>query len=122
MAGKAKLRDYFHIFYYISLFYVHGKKRVFEVLGALSIVTNCGLLYLSPQIRKAGMMLTDVEWLLVFVFLEHVLLGIRYLLHITISDKPEWVRVALAKRNYESKQALKLLKMEVRIIFQFAFN
>ncbi|KAG5897270.1 hypothetical protein JTB14_013171 [Gonioctena quinquepunctata] len=81
--------------------------RAFEVLGALSILTNCGLLYLSPQMRRRAPNLSEVGWLLLFVFLEHLLLGIRYLLHISISEKPEWVRVALAKKNYESKQALK---------------
>ncbi|XP_018568866.1 anoctamin-10 isoform X2 [Anoplophora glabripennis] len=82
-------------------------QRAFEVVGALSIFTNCGLLYLSPQIRRRAQDFSEVQWLLLFVFLEHLLLGIRYLLHIAISDKPEWVRVALAKRNHESKQALK---------------
>ncbi|XP_049822312.1 anoctamin-10 isoform X2 [Aethina tumida] len=82
-------------------------QRCFEVLSVLSIMTNCGLLYLSPQMRKQAPDLSEVEWFLLFVFLEHLLLGVRYLLHITISDKPEWVRVALAKKNYESKQAVK---------------
>ncbi|CAH0557355.1 unnamed protein product [Brassicogethes aeneus] len=82
-------------------------QRCFEVLSALSILTNCGVLYLSPQMRSQAPYLDEVKWLLIFVFLEHLLLGIRYLLHITISDKPEWVRVALARKNYESKQALK---------------
>lgn len=39
--------------------------------------------------------------------LEQILLGVRYLLHIAINDKPEWVKVALARKAYESKQALK---------------
>ncbi|KAJ8961004.1 hypothetical protein NQ318_020308 [Aromia moschata] len=82
-------------------------QRAFEVLGALSILTNCGILYLTPQVRRRAVGLSEVEWLLLFVLLEHVLLGIRYLLHIAISDKPEWVRVALAKKNYESRQAIK---------------
>lgn len=82
-------------------------QRSFEIMGALSIFTNCGMLYLSPQMRRRGLWMSDVEWLLTFVVLEHLLLGLRFLIHITISDKPEWVRIALAKRNYESKQALK---------------
>lgn len=82
-------------------------QRAFEVMGALSIMTNCGILYLSPQMKRTIPFLKEVEWLFLFVVLEHLLLGIRYLLHIAISDKPEWVRVALAKSNYESKQALK---------------
>lgn len=82
-------------------------QRAFEILGALSILTNCGLLYLSPQLRKRSPDVGEVEWILLFVLIEHLMLGIRYLLHISIADKPEWVRVALAKRNNESKQALK---------------
>ncbi|CAG9854829.1 unnamed protein product [Phyllotreta striolata] len=82
-------------------------QRAFEVLGALSILTNCGLLYVSPPMRQTMPSLSDVDWLILFVVLEHVLLGIRFVLHIAISDKPEKIRVALAKRNFESKQALK---------------
>jgi anoctamin-10 len=82
-------------------------QRCFEILGAMSIMTNCGLLCLSPELKRSAPDVGQVEWVLFFVFLEHLLLGVRYLLHITISDKPEWVRVALAKKNYDSKQALK---------------
>lgn len=77
------------------------------MLGALSILTNCGVLYLSPDIRKRFPNLTDVELLVVFMCLEQILLGVRYLIHIAINDKPEWVKVALARKAYESKQALK---------------
>ncbi|KAF5303166.1 hypothetical protein FQA39_LY10079 [Lamprigera yunnana] len=81
-------------------------QKAFEVVGALSILTNCGLLCLSPQLRSKYLF-EQIEWILIFVALEHILLGLRYLIHITIPEKPEWVRVALAKRNHESKQALK---------------
>ncbi|KAJ8921105.1 hypothetical protein NQ315_015903 [Exocentrus adspersus] len=83
----------------------------FEVVGALSIITNCGLLYLSPQIRSLGYDYSETKWLFLFVVLEHALLGFWYLVRLIISDKPEWVRVGLAKKNYQSKQAL---KFEVR--------
>ncbi|XP_045470145.1 anoctamin-10 isoform X2 [Harmonia axyridis] len=82
-------------------------QRAFEVLGGLSIVTNCGILYLTPSIREKGSHLSQTEWLFLFIVLEHILLGVRYVLHISIGDKPEWVRVAMAKQNYESRQALK---------------
>ncbi|XP_072377103.1 anoctamin-10 isoform X1 [Diabrotica undecimpunctata] len=87
-------------------------QRSFEILSALSILTNCGLLYLSQPLRQSIPTFSDVQWLLLFVVLEHLMLGIRFLLHIAISDKPEWVRVALAKENYESKQALKYEKSQ----------
>ncbi|XP_026479830.1 anoctamin-10-like [Ctenocephalides felis] len=81
----------------------------FEALGAISIVTNCGLLCISPQMARirTGLNMSPVEWLLFFVGLEHCLLGIKHILHRAIPDKPEWVRVALAKRQYESQRALK---------------
>lgn len=83
--------------------------RAFEIIGAMSIMTNCGLLWLSPQIRTIGkdMGMTDIEFAFTFVFLEHCLLGIRYVLHQAIPDKPEWVRVALARKNHIAKEALK---------------
>ncbi|PSN48008.1 Anoctamin-10 [Blattella germanica] len=82
-------------------------QRAFEVVGAMSIMTNCGLLCLSPELRGLAPGLSSVEWVLLFVFLEHMLLGIRHILHLVIPDRPEWVRVALARMNHLSKQALK---------------
>ncbi|KRT79905.1 hypothetical protein AMK59_6707 [Oryctes borbonicus] len=87
-------------------------QRAFEVVGAMSILTNCGLLCLSPQMRRAGPDVGQIEWILMFVFLEHILIGIRYILHITIPERPEWVRIALAKRNHDSKKALKYEKSQ----------
>nr|CAD7457715.1 unnamed protein product [Timema tahoe] len=82
-------------------------QRAFEALGALSIVTNCGLLCMSPQLRGLAPDLTNVEWVLLVVCLEHVLLAVRHVLHEAIPDVPGWVRLALAKIDYQSKQALK---------------
>jgi anoctamin-10 len=84
----------------------------FEVVGAMSIMTNCGLLCMSPQLRSLAPSLTSVEWVLLFVFLEHMLLAIRHVLHLVITDRPEWVRVALARINHQSQQALKNKVME----------
>jgi anoctamin-10 len=62
---------------------------------------------MSPELRRLAPSLSSLEWVLLFVLLEHILLGIRYLLHIVIPERPEWVRVALARINHQSKQALK---------------
>ncbi|XP_044726729.1 anoctamin-10 isoform X2 [Chrysoperla carnea] len=82
-------------------------QKAFEVLGALSIVTNCGLIAINLKNKSHTKIEMNVQWILFFVFLEHLLLLIQYIIHLVIPDKPEWVRVALARRNYESKQALK---------------
>uniref|UniRef100_A0AAR5PLA5 Anoctamin n=2 Tax=Dendroctonus ponderosae TaxID=77166 RepID=A0AAR5PLA5_DENPD len=96
-------------------------QRSFEVLGGLSILTNCGVLYLSADIRKRFPSYSDVELLIAFMCIEQLLLGTRYLIHIVISDKPEWVRVALARKSYESKQALKFERSQKnkKILFRY---
>ncbi|KAK7789933.1 hypothetical protein R5R35_010907 [Gryllus longicercus] len=86
-------------------------QRAFEALGAMSVMTNCGLLAISPELRHLKPDVGAVEWVLVFVFLEHLLLVTRHILHKAIPEKPEWVRVALAKINYQSKRALKNERM-----------
>lgn len=75
----------------------------------MSIMTNCGLLWLSPQIKTYSETFDvgPVTWFFYFVALEHILLAIRYILHQAIPDKPEWVRVALARKNHVANLALK---------------
>lgn len=50
---------------------------------------------------------TNKDWILKFVILEHVLLIVIWCIHRLIPDRPHWVRVALAKSDYQSQQALK---------------
>lgn len=77
----------------------------FEAMIVMSIITNCGLLYLQPEIRDS----TRPKELIVleFVIVEHILLGIAWALNKGIPDRPWWVRVALAKADFESRQAVK---------------
>lgn len=42
-----------------------------------------------------------------FVVVEHFMLGIAWAINKAIPDRPWWVRVALAKADYESRQAVK---------------
>lgn len=42
-----------------------------------------------------------------FVVGEHLLLAIAWAINKAIPDRPWWVRVALAKADYESRQAVK---------------
>lgn len=45
--------------------------------------------------------------LFAFVVVEHLLLAIAWAINKAIPDRPWWVRVALAKADYESRQAVK---------------
>ncbi|XP_049531072.1 anoctamin-10 isoform X1 [Anopheles darlingi] len=79
----------------------------FETLAVISILTNCGILYLSPQMRELGAGLSREAYTLNFLIIEHILLGMTWFIYKAIPDTPHWVRVALAKAEHDSRQALK---------------
>ncbi|KXJ79796.1 hypothetical protein RP20_CCG027517 [Aedes albopictus] len=79
----------------------------FETLAIISIMTNCGILYLSPQMRELATNVSSEAYAISFLVIEHVLLGLTWFIYKAIPDTPLWVRVALAKADYESRQALK---------------
>lgn len=57
--------------------------------------------------RELGAGLTREAYTLTFLIIEHVLLGLTWFIYKAIPDTPHWVRVALAKAEHESRQALK---------------
>ncbi|KAK8397348.1 hypothetical protein O3P69_004806 [Scylla paramamosain] len=79
----------------------------FELLGAVAVMTNCALLCLSPRVRPLAPSASGVEWVLIFVFLEHVILAVKMTLMWVVPGKPQWVRLALEKVAYQAKLALK---------------
>jgi anoctamin-10 len=79
----------------------------FEIMGAVAIMTNCGLLCLSPELRELAPTLRPSEWLLLFVVIEHCLLGLTLALRQLIPDVPYGVKMAMARLEYQSRQALK---------------
>lgn len=58
-------------------------------------------------LRSLDPELSDAQWVIVMVILEHFLFVIVWCIHKAIPDCPHWIRVALAKADYESRQALK---------------
>ncbi|ALC48268.1 Axs, partial [Drosophila busckii] len=82
----------------------------FELLSVMSLLSNCGLLFLQPNVKQFF-----AHWLpstpdLSFVIFEHVLLGLKFLIHKVIHERPRWVRIGLLKADFETSQALKQLK------------
>ncbi|XP_052872253.1 anoctamin-10-like [Anopheles cruzii] len=78
----------------------------FEILVVVSIFTNCGILYISPQMRELGAGMSRDTYTCTFVIIEHVLLGLTWFICKVIPDTPYSVRVALAKEEHDSRQAL----------------
>ncbi|XP_042211226.1 anoctamin-10-like isoform X2 [Homarus americanus] len=79
----------------------------FELLGAVAVMTNCALLCLSPRVRPLAPQASPVEWVLLFVLLEHLILVAKMGLMWLVPNQPLWVRQALEKITYQSKLALK---------------
>ena len=76
-------------------------------MGGIAVITNCAILSLSPTLRSYAPNMSSVEWVLLFVIIEHFLLTLKFGLRELIPDVPSWVKIALARMEYQSRQALK---------------
>ncbi|KAM9853881.1 anoctamin-10 isoform 1-T2 [Aulostomus maculatus] len=80
----------------------------FEVLSFVSVVSNCWLLTLSPQLQgltqEGGVSGTDI--LLSAVLVEHVLILVKVVLAFLIPDEPDWIKKKREHIEYTSMQAL----------------
>lgn len=85
-------------------------ESAFELLSVLSIFSNCGLLYMQPQVRVFVAKLVPELPDLAFVVFEHILLGLKFLIHKVIHKRPRWIRIAMLKSDYESSLAYKDLR------------
>jgi len=79
----------------------------FELMGAIAVMTNCALLGMSSDLKSHFSKLSAVEWTLLFVAVEHIILFVKVILAYLIPDVPGWVSTSLAKTDYESKKALR---------------
>jgi len=78
----------------------------FDILSSVSIVTNTALIAMQPSVREYFSSYTDVEYILIFVAAEHVLLALKFAIDFAIPDVPYEVQIARAKNTYESHLAL----------------
>ncbi|XP_030643324.1 anoctamin-10 [Chanos chanos] len=83
-------------------------QAAFEVLGFISVMSNCWLLLLSPRVKEftleAGLSTRNV--LLFAIMVEHVLIVVKLILAFMIPDEPEWVKIDREKIEYHSLKAL----------------
>ncbi|KAJ1101738.1 hypothetical protein NDU88_006803, partial [Pleurodeles waltl] len=78
----------------------------FEAMGVISVVTNCALIGMSPQVNA---LFPDdkTELVLIVAAVEHALLAIKFVMAFVIPDKPYEIRMKLARLEFESLEALK---------------
>ena len=76
----------------------------FGVTSVISVMTNLTLLSLDKDVQAFAPEWSSRDWILMFVFFEHVLLLIRVIIEISISDVPKKVKMAMDKNDFLLQQ------------------
>nr|XP_044992799.1 anoctamin-10 [Jaculus jaculus]XP_044992800.1 anoctamin-10 [Jaculus jaculus] len=84
----------------------------FETMSVISVVTNCALIGMSPQVN-AIFPESKVDLVLIVVAVEHALLALKFILAFAIPDKPRHIQRKLARLEFESLEALKQQQMKL---------
>ncbi|CAM4753214.1 unnamed protein product [Rotaria magnacalcarata] len=82
-------------------------RYAFDILSSVAIVTNTALIAMQPSVRAYFSSYTDVEYVLMFVIAEHVLLALKFAIGFAIPSTPHEIQIAKEKNLYESNQALR---------------
>ncbi|TRZ25800.1 hypothetical protein HGM15179_001386 [Zosterops borbonicus] len=85
----------------------------FETMSVISVVTNCILIGMSPQV-DALFPDSKMDLVLTVALVEHLLLAVKFIMAFVIPDKPRDIQMKLAKLEFESLEALKQ-QLEFRI-------
>jgi hypothetical protein len=68
-------------------------KLIFKFLAVLAVTTNCTMMFVtSGELAELFGGLEDSEYVLIAVFLEHILLFVQFFASSVIDDKPAWLR------------------------------
>ncbi|XP_064446705.1 anoctamin-10 isoform X3 [Mirounga angustirostris] len=84
----------------------------FETMSVISVVTNCALIGMSPQVN-ALFPESKLDLILIVVAVEHALLALKFILAFAIPDKPQHIQMKLARLEFESLEALKQQQMKL---------
>lgn len=84
----------------------------FETMSVISVVTNCALIGMSPQVN-ALFPESKTDLILIVVAVEHMLLALKFILAFAIPDKPRHIQMKLARLEFESLEALKQQQMKL---------
>ncbi|KAM9592208.1 anoctamin-10 isoform 1-T2 [Trichechus inunguis] len=84
----------------------------FETMSVISVVTNCALIGMSPQVN-ALFPDSKADLILIVVAVEHALLALKFILAFAIPDKPRHIQMKLARLEFESLEALKQQQLKL---------
>jgi len=95
---------------------------VLEFLGICAVMTNCALIGLSFEVIRSNTGDNDFATLGVVVFMEHIILILKFGIAYLIPDLPGWIVKKLAYEQYIKEETLKtiLLKNHIKPIFEVA--
>jgi len=82
-------------------------QAAFEVMGVVAVITNCSLIAMSHSTMKWFEKWSTSHYILLFVFIEHLIIGAKILLSYMIPDIPGWITKKMAKIQYEKTMLLK---------------
>lgn len=84
----------------------------FQTMTVISVITNCVLIGMSPQVNSLFPE-SKIELILIVVLVEHLVLALKFLMAFAIPDKPKDIQTKLAKLEFESLEALKQQQMKL---------
>jgi hypothetical protein len=95
---------------------------VLEFLGVTAVMTNVALIGLSFEVIRSDTGDNDFYTLGIVVFMEHVILILKFGIAYLIPDLPGWIVKKLAYEEYVKEETLKaiLLKNHIRPVFEVA--
>lgn len=93
--------------YYI--FFSFFFQNAMEAMGLVAILVNCALIGLSGQVQRMFPEMSATQTILLIVALEHIMLGIRFIIICAIPDIPHWVATEMAKVEFLRREAVRRL-------------
>ncbi|KAK2553084.1 Anoctamin-10 [Acropora cervicornis] len=86
----------------------------FEALSVIAAITNCALIGLAAKSAEWLPEMTTINAVLMFVAIEHFLLGVKFVLALVIPDVPQWVQDEMARQQYKDKLSLRVSSNEMK--------
>ncbi|XP_022332682.2 anoctamin-8-like isoform X3 [Crassostrea virginica] len=87
-----------------------------EVMGVIAIIVNCALIGVSGQIQRMIPGASRETVIIIIVLLEHIILGLKFLIAYAIPDIPETIETNRAKLEFLRREALKKFESEIQSI------
>ncbi|XP_077593901.1 anoctamin-10 [Stigmatopora nigra] len=84
-------------------------QTAFEILSYVSVVSNCWLLTLSPQLQKMQheSQISSNDIVMFAIFAQYLLIIVKLTVAAVIPDEPDWIRIKRACMQYSSLQAIR---------------